>query len=137
MKTPCQTCPWSRKTQPGLLGGSPVDVYIGQVVQAFWLPCHNSAHYEGKRSDVNEVNECHGAAIMRSNLELPEFQGLLRLPADKESVFADLYEFFAFHTGIPVPLAKMFLTLERIFNFAYKARADANVRMQKKFHKAP
>lgn len=134
--TPCRGCPFARKCVPGALGGSPPEVYVGQAVGPFWLPCHESKDYAGKASDVNEVRECAGAAIFRANIGrkvLPS--GLLLLPADKEICFATLAEFYAHHAGLSVEDAELLLTDERVAELARKELNDANVRIELKRRK--
>ena len=135
MKKPCKECPFARTIEPGRLGGSPPEVYVGQAVLPFWLPCHESANYEGKASDVNQVQECHGAAIFRANIKdriIADNDALLHLPEDRESVFASLAEFYAHHHGISVRVAEWVLTDDCVRRLAESARNDRNVRAQLK-----
>lgn len=134
MKTPCPECPWSRSCTPGALGGSPPETYIGQVVQAFWLPCHMNANYDGKESDINCVNDCHGAAIFRSNISddlISENPSLLRLPPNKELVFENLAEFYAHHKKISLAEAKEYTTYSNVLKMAQQVIAELADRMAK------
>lgn len=128
---PCPECPFSRTIEPGNLGGSAPEVYVGQIVLPFWLPCHCSANYEGKATDANEVTECAGAAIMRANLGLPPVRGLLSLPPSSAS-FDSLAGFYAHHTGQPIEQAQAYLTLEKVRALAVTELQDPNVRAQLK-----
>lgn len=87
-KKPCAECPFRRGIKPGFLGGSPVETYIGQSVLPFWLPCHCDENYKHKASKIDEVTQCAGTAIFRSNLGVAPLMpdSLLNLPADKESI---------------------------------------------------
>lgn len=129
---PCKACPWIRASEPGYLGGSEAEVYVGQAVLPFWLPCHSSANYEGKASDVNAVVECAGAAMFRANIGVKLPPSLLSMPADQEVAFGSLAEFYAHHKGIPVAVAEKILTDAKIRELAEKELNDANVRMQLK-----
>ena len=135
MKTPCPECPFYRRVKPGALGGSPPEVYVGQAVLPFWLPCHKSSNYAGKASDVNEVSECHGAATFRANIRdqlVATNPALLSLPEDKERVFGSLAEFYAHHHGISLADAEAILKPDVITALADQCWRDANVRMQLK-----
>jgi len=133
---PCDECPWSKAVKSGALGGSHPDVYVGQVVGPFWLPCHMSKNYAGKMSDVNDTQDCRGAATFRANIKVKPAKGLLELPPDNgETCFSSLAEFYAHHRGITVEAAKAILTDERVCELAVKALTDANVKMQKRYHK--
>ena len=106
-KTPCAECPFSRKIEPGKLGGSSPETYIGQTEGPFWLPCHMSKGYEGSRTDHAAHEQCAGAAmyrdaIGRADLMPPE---LLRLPHNAELVFSSHAEFMAHHRDIPLEVA--------------------------------
>ena len=96
-KKPCSGCPFKREnTLDGSNpGGSHPFVYIGQSRGPFWLPCHNDKNYKDKDSDPESVSECRGAAIFRSNCEIPHKlpDNLLKLEKDKENVFANEREF--------------------------------------------
>ena len=138
MKKPCKECPWARTVEPGRLGGSPPEVYIGQAVLPFWLPCHESANYEGKASDVNQVQECHGAAIFRANIKdkiIADNDALLHLPEDRDLVFSTLAEFYAHHRGISVEVAQRILTDAATRRLAEMAWTDKNVLAQLKKRK--
>src|SRR5258707_14531702 len=37
---PCPQCPFNRSTEPGLLGGSPVETYVGQIYAPFVILSH-------------------------------------------------------------------------------------------------
>jgi hypothetical protein len=111
-KTPCAECPFSRKTEPGKLGGSSPKRYIGQTEGPFWLPCHMSKEYGPiNKADHKRHEQCAGAAMYRdaigtANLMPPE---LLRLPHDPDLVFSSHAEFLAHHERIELPLAAALL----------------------------
>lgn len=130
--SPCHACPFARHCKPGALGGSHPDVYVGQAPLPFWLPCHQSDNYRHKESDVNEVEQCAGAAIFRSNIGVADRMpsSLLSLPRDTARVFATLADFYAHHTGRSrIELAKM-LTPEYVAAMMDKEWNDAQVRAQ-------
>lgn len=118
-KKPCKGCPFSRLTPPGELGGSPPDVYMGQVVGPFWLPCHSPADYQGKQSRPDQAPQCAGAAIFRHKIKasphLPEF--LLRLDDTgdgADEVFTSVQEFYQHHNQISESLAFLMALPERV-----------------------
>jgi hypothetical protein len=113
---PCLGCPFRRlntneKPNPG---GSHPFVYLGQTRGPFWLPCHQDKEYKGKGSDVSTVSQCRGAAIFRSNCEVPYKlpDQLLSLPKDEESVFSSEAEFSAHYLGGKASEHKQLLTKE-------------------------
>ena len=110
-------------------------MYVGQAVLPFWLPCHSSANYCGKASDVNNVTQCVGAATFRANIgmtraQLPE--PLALHPENKKLVFSTLAEFYAHHKKISVIEAQDILTDEKIKELTQKQLKDKNVRVQLK-----
>jgi hypothetical protein len=109
--TPCAECPFRRDIKPGLLGGSPVETYIGQSVLPFWLPCHCDKNYERKTSQFKKVTQCAGTAIFRANIGVGQLMpdSLLSLPADREKVFGTMAEFVAHHKKIALGKAMVFL----------------------------
>lgn len=104
MKKPCKGCPFGRindneKPNPG---GSHPSVYLGQARGPFWLPCHNDRNYDAKDSDPAVVKQCAGAAIFRANCNTEsDNPSLLKLSEDRELVFSDEAEFFAYYSGMP------------------------------------
>ncbi len=114
--TPCDQCPLRRDRPPGLksLGYSPPEVYIGQAVGRFWVPCHKT--YEPgvhpKAQMPHNTAQCAGMAIYRANCGIPaKDDGILELPPDKELVFGSHEEFHAHHRGISVEESKEFLSI--------------------------
>lgn len=108
---PCPNCPWRRAVEPGALGGSEPEVYIGQAVGPYRIPCH--AHYIDKpdvtREEMALAPECVGAAMFRANVGIASMLpgALLRMPPDKVEVFASYAEFLAHHKRIDVSAAKL------------------------------
>jgi hypothetical protein len=106
----CGGCPFKRvntneKPNPG---GSHPFVYIGQTRGPFWLPCHKDKNYQGHGSNPETVSQCRGAAIFRSNCEVPYNlpEPLLSLEKDTESVFANEAEFLQHYLDIDDETAK-------------------------------
>jgi hypothetical protein len=108
---PCPDCPFSRKVAPGALGGSPVEVYVGQAHGPFVLACHDAKGYD-PATVTPDSPQCAGAAIFRANIGVDRRMpsGIHRLPADHEAVFADEAEFIAHHIERPVDLVYDLLT---------------------------
>jgi len=132
---PCPACPWVRNSEPGALGGSPAETYVGQAILPFWLPCHSSANYAGKASDVNQVQECAGAAIFRANIGVKSPDALLSMPADREIAFSTPAEFYAHHRRIKLADAERILNADKIEELALRQLYETNVRMQLKRRK--
>jgi hypothetical protein len=111
--TPCATCPFRRTTEPGYLGGSPTQTYVGQTEAGFMIACHSCINYDDpdwkeKASVYGNVGQCAGAAIFRSNIEKPR-PALLTLPPNTDIVFASYAEFVAHHEGITLAEAEQCL----------------------------
>lgn len=111
-RKPCAQCPFSRRTEPGLTGGTCPTVYVGQSIGPFWLPCHMDPKYKANRLDTDAL-QCAGAAIFRANIGVTELlpEQLLRLEADTQRVFANFEELIAHHMRIPLPMARMVLMI--------------------------
>lgn len=108
-ETPCAECPFARHVTPGKLGGSPIEVYIGQAYGPFYLPWHSDYEPDSReRFDKGgaQVRQCAGAAIFRSNIGVAELMpdGMHQLPKDTEKVFATRGEFIAHHSEVGTPL---------------------------------
>lgn len=104
--TPCGECPFRRTVEPGALGGSEPEVYIGQAQGQFWLPCHmrqDCTTDEGRRDPSSP--QCAGAAIYRANIG-GVARPLLELPADPVVAFASAEEFLAHHRRLPLDEAR-------------------------------
>ncbi len=100
---PCSKCPFRRDIRPGMLGGSSPQTYIGQAILPYWLPCH--AHYdptkEAGEQDPAQCPQCAGAAIYRSNLDLPQPDHILKLPKDGR-IFESADQFLSHHARMPI-----------------------------------
>lgn len=87
IKKPCHDCPWRRDSIKGWLGAGDPDDWIILVHSDEKIPCH-----------ALKGPQCAGAAIFRANMcKLPRDPEVLRLPADREAVFADNAEFTKHH----------------------------------------
>lgn len=86
-KKPCHDCPWRRVARKGWLGGPSVDDWLHDAHGEARIDCHTKLG-----------PQCAGAAIYRANvLKDPRDKTLLRLPEDKETVFAKPQEFDKHH----------------------------------------
>jgi hypothetical protein len=114
MAAPCGSCPFTRASKPGELGGSPVDIYIGQAYGPFVLPCHCACNFDDPnwKDKSLDTPQCAGAAIFRANIgvapNLPD--AIHALPADRERVFSNEEELVAHHVGISYGRAAALLT---------------------------
>ena len=112
VRQPCPECPFNRQCPPGHLGGSPPDVYIGQINGPFYLPCHMHTEFSDPnwKKDMAKP-QCAGAATFRANLgiadRMPAF--FLAMPEDRARVFASYEEFVCYHTDIPASVVTEFL----------------------------
>lgn len=113
-RIPCKSCPFSRKCPSGELGGSPPEVYIGQIRGPFFLPCHSTHDYHdiAARRDPGNA-QCAGAAIFRSNVGVADLMptDIMYLPRDTGLIFSSYAEFLAFHSGCTIEEAKAFLNM--------------------------
>lgn len=86
-RRPCSDCPWSRLALPGWLGGSTVEQWIAEAHGETRINCHTL-----------KGPQCAGSAIYRANVcKLPRDPEILRIKADRETVFATPKEFKEHH----------------------------------------
>lgn len=129
LKSPCEGCPFSKRTEPGQLGGSTTDVFIGHIVADMWLPCHSDPDYKGEESSGLQVSQCAGAAIFRSNIEISECEtSNLLLPADDgEKVFATVAKFYHHHDCLEWDEAEDKSDFDRLNNLGKQALRTGRV----------
>lgn len=85
---PCSDCPWARAALHGWLGGLSVDEWLAAAHGEANIECH-----------ALQGAQCAGAAIYRANMcKLPRDPDILRLPANRASVFATPMEFREHHS---------------------------------------
>jgi hypothetical protein len=88
---PCSDCPWARDALAGWLGDNTAEEWIRMARGETRIPCH-----------VHPNVQCAGASVYLANVaKLPRDPELLRLPADREAVFATPGEFIAHHAETP------------------------------------
>lgn len=129
----CGSCPFSRKSHPAELGGSPIDTYIGQSVGPFFLPCHSSPGYKGNAGELSTCKcQCAGAAIFRANIYRQPPKPLLSLPANSDpNVFSSMEEFIRHHCpGIKKHTLDYFMDNQYNFLEMEVLRAEAKQRIQ-------
>ncbi len=110
---PCSECAFMRDCKPGLLGGSPAEVYIGQACAGFRIPCHcrypeiapNDPDWKSK---AIHAPQCVGYSTFRANLNMPDKPGIRHAEPSKEA-FDSYAEFYAHHTGITIEAATEYL----------------------------
>jgi hypothetical protein len=84
---PCGDCPWRVDALPGWLGPTSPEQWAACVHADGKIVCH-----------VHPNVQCAGAAIHRANVvKSPRDPDVLRLPADRENVFALTQHFVAYH----------------------------------------
>ena len=84
---PCSDCPWARTALNGWLGGVSAQEWIQRAHGEAKIPCHTL-----------RGAQCAGLAIYRANVcKSPRDPSILRLPADREKVFATPMEFTEYH----------------------------------------
>lgn len=117
-RKPCATCPFLKSVEPGELGGSPAEVYVGQTYLPFWVPCHERMDYSDPNwKERHQTPQCAGHAIMRSKCQVAHLMpdALLHVPASvNDRVFDSLAHFYAHHKKITLFEAKQILTDEGI-----------------------
>lgn len=113
-KTPCPDCPFSKRVKPGALGGSQPEVYIGQTMGPFVIPCHKHIDYRDPqwREKSFETPQCAGAAVFRTHIGRAIYmpKQIHTLPPNPD-VFADAAEFLAHHRQIPLEQARHLLSI--------------------------
>jgi hypothetical protein len=108
---PCPKCPFRKDIEPGALGGSPTETYIGQIHGPFMLPCHMHCNFDDPfwKDKVIETPQCIGAAIFRTHVNVvPLPKPIIVLPAS-DIVFKDEAEFIAHHDKCSRRVAEAFL----------------------------
>jgi hypothetical protein len=85
--TPCIDCPFSRRAIPGWLAGKTPEEYCFIAHSDDVVECHTTS----------TGMQCAGLAIYRANVCKRALPPSIRLPADKENVFASPMEFLSHH----------------------------------------
>ena len=84
---PCSDCPWARDALPGWLGSMSPEEWVAAAHGEAIAECH-----------AHTGVQCAGMAIYRANVaKLPRSREALKLPADRELVFASAKEFKEHH----------------------------------------
>ena len=100
----CGECPWRRKSAPGWLGAAQPGEFLALSDSGTRLSCHSAVDYEQKdwKAQAAAAPQCAGHAIFLANrCKLPQGD-VLRLSADRETVFARPHEFVAHQAGAEV-----------------------------------
>lgn len=99
--TPCNDCPWRRKSCPGWLGSEYTpEEWVNLAHLDSLIDCHKS------KAKVAHTS-CAGAAIYRANVVKRPPDGQLCLPADRAKVFAGPHEFVKHHRSGHVVSSEM------------------------------
>lgn len=84
---PCSDCPWARTALPGWTGGLPTRQWLAAAHGDERIDCHTL-----------RGAQCAGSAIYRANVcKISRDPKVLRLPADRVTVFSNPAEFEAHH----------------------------------------
>lgn len=87
---PCSDCPWARTALPGWLGSMTSEEWIQAAHDETRIDCHTLVG-----------PQCAGAAIYRANVcKNVRDPSLLKLPKDRDSVFASPTEFKEHHSKL-------------------------------------
>lgn len=72
---PCKDCPFMAWTEPGALGGSAPEVYMGQIFGPFVLPCHKACDFDDPQWREKSINtpQCAGAAMFRKSMGISDY----------------------------------------------------------------
>lgn len=88
---PCSDCPWTRTSLNGWLGSASVGWWIDIAHSETLVDCHTVSN-----------QQCAGITIYRANVcKLTRDPEILRLPADRKTVFASRVEFVDHHSKSP------------------------------------
>ena len=86
---PCSDCPFRVDALPGWLGGNSAQDFIEIALSDVPYACHALRNAE-----------CAGLAIFRANIsKIPRDRSVLRLAANKKTVFSSPGAFLAYHRG--------------------------------------
>lgn len=97
---PFWECPLRRKSLPGHLGEDTAKHFMETVMSDYEMPCHQTVDYANPAwfEDISNAESCAGVAIFFANIcKLSRDRDRMRLPADKETVFARPEEFIKHH----------------------------------------
>lgn len=84
---PCSDCPFRVDALPGWLGGSSTQDFVEIALSDVPYTCHALLRVQ-----------CAGLAIFRANIcKLPRDRSVLKLAANKKTVFASVNAFHAYH----------------------------------------
>lgn len=100
---PCKDCPFMAWTEPGALGGSEPEVYMGQIFGPFMLPCHKACDFDDPqwREKTVSTPQCAGAAMFRKNMGISDYLPEIIHSLDPEGpVLDDPVKFYAHHKQI-------------------------------------
>lgn len=131
---PCGTCPFTNKAAPGETGGSPVEVYVGQTLYPFRIPCHECINYDDPdwKMKCDNLPQCVGHAMCRSAMGISQHlpNKLLRVEFDRSTgAFRDLIEFWAYHERISYEEALDILTPDKITELCEKEIGRSGARV--------
>ena len=112
-KKPCQECPFNKTLPKPFSGGSPPEIYVGQICGPFLLSCHMDPEYNPgpEKKGQPEVMQCAGAAIFRANVGVDKLMPDMLHGLDKDTTMVDatFVEFVARQRGISLEEASEIL----------------------------
>lgn len=103
--TPCNQCPFRRKSMAGWLGAGAPESFVDCINRDELLPCHPTINYEDpewkeKWLTRQAGSACQGALIMAANMsKMPRDHSIPRVAPNKTIVFSNPMEFVSHHRG--------------------------------------
>jgi hypothetical protein len=110
--TPCRECPWRVNSPKGWLGAATPVEFVQTSEAEHRMPCHLHVDYDQAdwQQQANQAPQCAGRAIHFANrCKQPQEPDLLRLPADRESVFVNPQAFIEHHTPGDEPAPRILI----------------------------
>lgn len=91
--TPCNECPFRRKSLPGWLGSNDPKSFAILANRDGHFPCHKTMG-KGRAKEL----QCAGRAILYANqCKVARDNSVPRLPPDRENVLGNIFEFAKHH----------------------------------------
>jgi hypothetical protein len=107
-KTPCNQCPFRRKSAPGYLGADNPEHFIQTTLAEVHMPCHCAINYEKKDWQTKQYPKaalCAGAlTFLKNTCKLPRDavlrEAMKEIPANHAEVFSFAPQFLEHHNSL-------------------------------------